>query len=367
VTCPLYDEGRSPTIERSQPNQMIDKIVLASAGGWDSPSARYRLGPLAESDRWDITAISAPSLPRGDRIEQMLELGDRSTVLILQRVMPSDADMRRVRSAFRAVLFDIDDAIYAVPPVSRLTISELYKRTARLVVRGSTRASARRRSLIATLRQVDAAIVGNEILGRFASQYAARVFEIPTTVDPVPRPPESRPRLPIVTWMGLPDNMAHLELVRRPLEQLRREMDFTLRIVSSSPWQRAPFLFEFVPWSEETSRDALLTSTVGLAPLSDDPWTRGKCALRSIQYGGHALPTVASPVGITERVVLAGRTGLLARTEADWYQDLRALLLDGELVERMGAAALAHVRAHYSNELAVARWSAVIDSVGVPL
>lgn len=342
----------------------IERILLASAGGWDAPSARYRLGPLAESGRWQISAISAPSFPHGARVEQLLEHADRSTVIVLQRVMPKPPDMRRLRQAFAAVIFDIDDAIYAVPPAHGVTVSESIKRVARLVTRGSTRASRRRRALIETLGFVDAAVVGNEIIGEFVERYATRVIEIPTTVAAVPEPPATRPARPVIAWMGLPDNMVHLELVRRPLERLRAESEFSLRIVSSTPWVKSPIESEFVAWSEEASRAALLSSTVGLAPLTDDPWTRGKCALRSIQYGGHALPTVASPVGITDRVVLDGKTGWLARTEADWYHHIQVLLFDRDLVDRMGAAALAHVRSSYSNELAATRWSEVIESVG---
>lgn len=345
-------------------NRNIERILLASAGGWDAPSARYRLGPLAESGRWDMSAISAPSFPHGAQIEQLLEQADRSTVIVLQRVMPKPLDMRRLREAFAAVIFDIDDAIYAVPPVHGVTVSESMKRVARLVMRGSTRASRRRRALIDTLRFVDAAVVGNEILGEFAERYATRVIEIPTTVVAVPEPPAIRPAKPVIAWMGLRDNMVHLELVRRPLARLRSELEFSLRIVSSIPWVRSPIESEFVVWSEEASREALLSSTVGLAPLTDDPWTRGKCALRSIQYGGHALPTVASPVGITDRVVLDGKTGWLARTETDWYRRLQRLLVDRDLVDQMGAAALAHIRSAYSNELALTRWSEVIESVG---
>src|SRR5207247_957298 len=123
-------------------------------------------------------------------------------------------------------------------------------------------------------------------------------------------------------------NLQYLDLVRGALERLSREIDFRLRIVSSEAWDDAPVRAELVAWSESAAREALLTSTVGLAPLTDSEFTRGKCALRAIQYGGHALPTVASPVGITDRVVLNGRTGVLARSQREWVDALRLLLTD---------------------------------------
>jgi hypothetical protein len=307
--------------------------------------------------------VSAGSIPTKARIEQLLDESDPLTVLVLQRVMPPPAAMQRLRRSFAAVVFDIDDAIYATPPNHGVTARETVKRGARVVARGSTRASSRRRPLIETLREVDVAVVGNEILGEFVARHAPRVTEIPTTVEPVSEAPTTRPWTPVIVWMGLPDNQPHLEIVRRPLERLQTEIDFTLRIVSSSPWERPPVPCEFVKWSEQASRDALLTSSVGLAPLTDDPWTRGKCALRSIQYGGHALPTVASPVGITHRVVLDGETGYLAATQDDWVRGLQSLLMSTALVSRFGQSALAHITSCYSNKLSAARWSEVIESL----
>jgi glycosyltransferase involved in cell wall biosynthesis len=213
------------------------------------------------------------------------------------------------------------------------------------------------------LRAVDVCVVGNSILGEFASRYVRRVEEIPTTVEPVNHPPPNRPRLPVLVWMGLADNLQYLGLLKEPLTRLAGQFDFRLRIVSSRPWSESPIPSEFVAWSPEAARDALLTSTVGLAPLTDDAWTRGKCAFRSIQYGGHALPTVASPVGITDRVIQHGETGYLARSAADWIDFVGGLLENPTLVDEMGAAAHRRIRRLYSNDLAARRWTDLLASL----
>jgi glycosyltransferase involved in cell wall biosynthesis len=343
---------------------MIERIVVASPGGWNAPSARYRLGPLARAEYWPVDCLSAGSFPRPDQLDALLAASGRSHVLVLQRVMPSSRDLSRLRRSYRAIVFDLDDAIYTRPPALRNSRrAGSWKAAARLALRGSPSASARRRPLLRTLRGVDVAVVGNEILGEFVGRHVRRVIEIPTTVEPVSVPPSSRPDPPVVTWMGLPDNMHHLEIVRPALERLRDELDFSLRIVSSKGWVETPIPVEFVAWSEEASRAALLSSTVGIAPLDDEPWTRGKCALRSIQYGGHALPTVASPVGITDQVVRHGQTGYLARTTSEWLDALRSLLTRPELSLEMGTAALRHVEASYSDSVALTRWSALISEL----
>jgi glycosyltransferase involved in cell wall biosynthesis len=282
---------------------------------------------------------------------------------VLQRVLPSRDDADRLRRSYQRLVFDIDDAIYSVPTdheSPRLT--KALKRAARLLVRGSPNASSRKRPLERTLTQIDACVVGNSILGEFARRHAPRVVEIPTTVEPDERPPATRPDPPVVVWHGLLDNLPHLELVREALRVLARELDFRLRIIASATWKDPPMPVEFIRWSRESARVGLLSASVGLAPLSDDTWTRGKCAFRSIQYGGHGLPTVASPVGITDRVVLDGTTGYLARSSSEWEDALRALITAPDLAARMGAAALRHIGEHYSNELALERWRGLIES-----
>jgi glycosyltransferase involved in cell wall biosynthesis len=343
---------------------MISRVVVASPGGWNHVSAQYRLGPLARNGAWPLEVLSAATFPGREQIQGLLERGGDDAALILQRAMPCRDDVERLRHAYRGVVFDFDDAIYAVPPdLKRSRVAKLPKQVLRLIVRGSPTASARRRPLARVLAQVDACVVGNAILARFASRYAKRVTEIPTTVEPVLAPPATRPDPPVVVWMGLPDNMQPLELVRRPLERLTREQDFRLRIVSSETWQDAPLPVEFVRWSPDAAREALLSSSVGLAPLTDDAWTRGKCAFRAIQYGGHALPALASPVGITDRVVLHGKTGFLVRGPEEWAEALRQLLANRELVARMGAAALDHVQTSYSDSLAVRRWQELLTTL----
>jgi glycosyltransferase involved in cell wall biosynthesis len=352
------------SLARQDDETVIERIVAASPGGWSGPSARYRLGPIARSGDWPVDVVSAGSFPTGDKVQELLDRGGPDAALILQRVMPRHDELERLRRAYKKLIFDFDDAIYSVPPDLRTPrFRKLPKQLLRTAVRGSPTTSARKRPLARTLARVDVCVVGNSILAEFAARHAKRVVEIPTTIEPVEAAPQARDVPPVLVWMGLPDNLQHLELVRSAFEQLQREAPFRLRIVSSRTWLGGPLPVEFVEWSPEAARDALMTASVGLAPLTDDRWTRGKCAFRAIQYGGHALPTVASPVGITHRVVLHGRTGFLARKPMDWVDSLRLLIWDQHLVNEMGAAALNHIRTSYSDELAGARWRSTIAAL----
>jgi glycosyltransferase involved in cell wall biosynthesis len=278
--------------------------------------------------------------------------------------MPSQADIDRLHRSYRHVIFDIDDAIYTVPPdlgSSRLVGAS--KRLMRQLVRGSAHASSRERPLKRTLTLVDACVVGNSILGEFARRHASRVIEIPTTFEPVQAAPATRPHPPVIVWHGLLSNLQHLELVRKTLHGLTQEFDFRLRIIASATWDAGPLPVEFVRWSPDALREGLLTASIGLAPLTDDPWTQGKCAFRAIQYGGHGLPTIASPVGITDRVVVHGKTGYLASSSAEWEQALRTLIASPDSSSEMGAAAIRHIRDNYSHAVAIKGWRALIESL----
>jgi glycosyltransferase involved in cell wall biosynthesis len=181
--------------------------------------------------------------------------------------------------------------------------------------------------------------------------------EIPSTVDPIERAPAEKPDPPVLVWTGVAGNRQYLELLREPLGRLAHVSDFRLRVVCSRTWDDAPVDVEFVQWSPEAERAALLSSSVGLAPLTDDPFSRGKCQYRSIVFGGHALPTVASPVGIMDTIIAHGETGFLARSSDEWLAALQSLVNEPQLAAQLGVSALERIRARYSHQVGVERWT----------
>jgi glycosyltransferase involved in cell wall biosynthesis len=342
----------------------MDRIVVGTTGGAEAPQMKYRLGPLSREGPWPMDVIAAGTFPSRDEVESLLAAAGPGRVLVLQRVLPSRREIRALRAAFDAVVFDFDDAIYAAMPDirgSRLKLAA--KRILRLAVRGSTTASSRRRRLTKVLREVDVCVVGNEILAQFARRYAKRVVEIPSTVEPIGTPPAGRTEPPVLVWTGVAGNRQYLELLREPLTRLAGELDFRLRIVCSRNWEDSPVDVEFVPWSQQAEHEALSTATVGLAPVTDDPFSRGKCQYRSLLFGGHGLPTVASPVGIMDRIVVHGETGFLARTDDEWLEGLRSCLSQPALAAELGAKALDRVRTSYSHQVGVERWTKLLNEL----
>jgi hypothetical protein len=118
-----------------------------------------------------------------------------------------------------------------------------------------------------------------------------------------------------------------------------------------------------VLWSPASEIDALANSHIGVMPLTDDEWARGKCAFKLLQYMAASLPCVASPVGANTEAVLENQTGYYARSSADWEQALQRLIASPELRLRLGSAGRAHVESRYGVQGYQARYVALLEGL----
>lgn len=193
-------------------------------------------------------------------------------------------------------------------------------------------------------------VAGNRYLAKRAvGAGAVRVEIVPTVIDllryrALARSPVAVPR---IVWIGSPSTVRYLQLVRDPLAALSKEVSFTLRVIGGESFEIPGVKVETLPWSAETEAAAIQECDIGIMPLEDSPWEKGKCAYKLIQYMACGLPTVASPVGANVDVVIDGETGYLANDAATWVQQLKRLLLDPDLRMRMGACGRARVEQHY--------------------
>jgi glycosyltransferase involved in cell wall biosynthesis len=197
--------------------------------------------------------------------------------------------------------------------------------------------------------------VGNGYLAeRARSAGAGRVEFIPTVID-LDRYPETPPEdraggPPRVVWIGSPSSCRYLNLLRDPLMQLRKRIEFKLRIIGGTAPDLPGVDIEAVPWSEETEVASLRECQIGVMPLFDSPWERGKCGYKLIQYMACGLPVVASPVGVNREIVRAGENGLLAGTTGEWVEVLDRLLANRDLRHEMGRAGRKRVEEEYCTQ-----------------
>jgi len=202
-------------------------------------------------------------------------------------------------------------------------------------------------------------IAGNGYLAERARAAGAAAVEILPTVIDLERYPVRRQRSPgplIIGWIGSPSTQRYLHEISGPLATFCAESH--ARVVAIGP--RADFSIpgvplEVVPWSEGGEVRAIQQFDIGLMPLPDSPFERGKCGFKLIQYMGCGLPMIASPVGVNREIVEDGVTGALGLDQDQWLSALRTLGGSDQLRARMGDAGRARVEARYSLQVTAPR------------
>jgi glycosyltransferase involved in cell wall biosynthesis len=217
----------------------------------------------------------------------------------------------------------------------------------------------------AAVRAVDRVVAGNEVLADWASSLARDVAVVPSCVD-VPRyrakPDHALGDPPRLMWIGSRDNEPLLATIAPALLELHRTTGARLTVIGD-PTSRVPgleHLVDRVAWSEKAQHEALAEGDVGLMPLVDDPYSRGKCGYKLLQYAAAALPSVGSPVG-TNATVLADLGMWSARTADEWYDTLASLIAaSAEDRALLGSAARVKVARAYSFDAWEARWRSAL-------
>jgi glycosyltransferase involved in cell wall biosynthesis len=258
---------------------------------------------------------------------------------------------RLLKARQPAVVYDFDDAVY-LPYVSPTNSYLSY-----LKFPWKTRALC---------RMAAAVVAGNDHLAEYASRYNDRVHVVPSTVSlrEYRERPAARPgRMPVVGWTGSHSSAQYLSLLREPLQELRRRREFRVLIIGIEHFEIPGVEVECRAWSAETEVRDLWDMDVGIMPLPDEPWARGKCGMKAIQYMGVGLPAVVSPVGANREIVVDGVTGFHAANPRQWVETLDRLLGDDALRGALGAAARESVRVRYSAESQAPRIAEILRGV----
>jgi len=246
-------------------------------------------------------------------------------------------------------IYDFDDALYCDwgvgPPWRRL--------------------APKAPKALAAARKADRVVAGNEILADWASHVARDVVVVPSCVAVEHYRQKTDYRLsdpPRLLWIGSADNEPVLTTIAEELSELNSRCGARLTLIGTTRASLGVLeeMIDRYAWSEQVQHEALATADVGLMPLVDDPYSRGKCGYKLLQYAAAGLPAVASPVG-TNATILAALGLPAARSARDWVDAVLAILeLSDSERAGLGSRARGRVSAQYSYEAWMTRWQEAV-------
>ena len=319
----------------------------------DLPSSRYRVIQfLPHLDSAGVDAELA-EIPESWRARRRLfrRAGDFDAVLLQKKLLGSVA-MRHLRRNARRLIFDFDDAI-------------LFRNDA-----ARHESPTRRRRFAVTVGAADVVIAGNAFLEEIARPFARQVVRIPTVIDPAKYDQAAATvsrkddRL-VLGWIGSRSTVRQLELLRPVFERLHAAHDsISFRLICDAFSDFGGLPVERMQWSAATEAQGLAEVDIGLAPCNDDPWSRGKCGLKLLQYLAVSRPVVCSPVGAQKEIVRDGLNGYWAVAEEEWVERLGRLIASPELRLNMGRAGRTRLQEHYTVKAAAPHFIAALSGSG---
>jgi glycosyltransferase involved in cell wall biosynthesis len=249
------------------------------------------------------------------------------------------------------MIFDFDDAIF-VPYVSP---SNRYLSLLKQPTKTKT-----------ICRLAAHVMAGNPYLAQYARRVNNQVTIVPTTIDTekysaAVRETPNDP--PLIVWSGSYSTVQHLDTLRKVLQRLAKQERFRLRVIGTADYELEGVAVESMPWRSETEVDDLRVADIGIMPLPDDRWSKGKCGLKALQYMAFGIPTISSPVGVNTVIIQDGQNGLIAATEDEWVSKLASLLRSPEMRNRLGTAGQVTVKTQYSATVQAPRVYDILESV----
>jgi glycosyltransferase involved in cell wall biosynthesis len=278
--------------------------------------------------------------------------GEFDVALVYRRadLLPGIALERRAAGGHRLV-YDVDDAIWLES-----------RRDSGTHPLAGLKGSRRKVRLLA--ERADHVIAGSPILAEHLGSFTSAISVIPSLVDPsaIPLRGHADSQRLVLGWIGSESTARFVDGIAPVLERVAAacpDLELTLLTVGGSTRPVPGLRHESRPWSEAAQLDALARMDVGLMPLPDTPWNRGKCAYKALQYMAAGVPVVADDVGIARAVVGDGAAGYAITGASAWIDATTALLRDRALRERLGRAGRERVERDYSVE----RWAPELERI----
>jgi len=315
----------------------------------NSPSTRFRILQFKSEfakHNMDITVAPIPkklilrinlfnSLPRYD-------------VVVIQRKLFQRLQFFYLRIKSKFLFFDFDDAI-----LFRDSNASDFHSGSRL---GRFKYTAKKADLI---------IAGNEYLKELATKFNARVVVIPTGINTklyAPRYTNDKDSPVTLGWIGSQPNLIYLKTLIEPVNKLYEvHKNIKIKIVCDDFIDGFACPVEKKIWVEGDEIADIQTFDIGLSPIIEDKWTKGKCALKLLQYMSCGIPSVSSNTAVTSKIIKNGVNGFLVSSQNDWFEKLKILVENYNMKKVMGANARQSLVGVYDEESIVAQYAALFQ------
>lgn len=327
----------------ANPEQSITLAALTA--GLNRPSSRFRIrqyirrlaehGVIVKEHKpfSEKTYYFPGPFKAVNRISSLFRSRDADMVWISRGFVEGYETFERLLK--RPRILDVDDAVWLLGPFGRFTMPDI-------------------------ARAMDAVTAGNSYLAEYFGKYCKEVHIVPTAIDLDrytlrPESADEQQDRFVIGWTGLASNFKYLETIEPVLSRFLREYDRAeLMLISDRPWEHRllpPDKVRFTPWSVEKEASVLHLMSVGIMPLSDDKWSRGKCAFKMLQYMGVGLPVIVSPVGMNRDVLEKADIGFAASSPEQWYEALVSLYNEKSLGVELGLAGRKVVEQFYNADI----------------
>lgn len=209
-------------------------------------------------------------------------------------------------------------------------------------------------------------MAGNQYLADYAKQFNENITIVPTTINTEKyQVVEKEETSEIVTigWSGSFSTVQHLDTIREVLQELAKDEKYRLRVIGTPNYEIGDVETEAMKWKSETEIEDLSEIDIGVMPLPDDQWSKGKCGLKALQYMALGIPTICSPVGVNSTIIRDGENGFIADGKDEWIEKLKQLLHSYELRKKLGLAGRKTVEESYSTESQAPKVFEIFESV----
>ena len=266
---------------------------------------------------------------------------EKYDLLFIQRecFMLGTSFFERQFSKHSKIIYDFDDAIWLK------NVSEANKQFSFL----------KNPDKIASIIKISQLVIaGNKYLASYAKNFNNNVKVIPTTIDTsnhhAARKKHKNKHTIVIGWTGSNTTLKYLFLLNDTIKKLNKDKKIEFVVISDKKPNLDWMNLKFIPWNKKTEIEDLLRIDIGVMPIPNTKWAKGKCGFKILQYQALGIPPIASPIGVNSAIIQDGENGFLANTTEEWVEKISLLIEDAELRNKMGKKGRQTVEEKYSVE-----------------